>query len=798
MRLHSLRARIAVVFVLLMLVVQVAAFVVIHTAISSNARNNADDQLSVAERVFNQVMRSDREELRQASTIVAADYGFRAAVGTRDEATVSSALKNHGDRVHADVVMLATLDGVLLADSHGPAKVGTPFPWPALLVGATRDGDAASIGVMDGHLYQLVAVPVKAPLPVAWVTMGFLVDDALATEMRSITSLDVSFVDKLNGASGTAAPRILASSLPLASRRALQAGLDMPETKHAGPHASTISLPDGDYAMREFTLPSSGDATVTVVLQRSLNEAMAPYSKLQSTLLLITLLGVAVSAVGSFLTARSVTRPIEALTRFARRIGRGERTDALEVRRHDEISELAVAFNQMRDGIAERERRITDLAYLDRLTGLPNRALFSERLQQAISEALRLGSALSVMMMDLDRFKYVNDTLGHHIGDLLLHEVGNRLRASLPSTSDTIARLGGDEFAVLLPTDDAQSAQLVATRLLEALEHPLMIEGQIVDVGASIGIVSYPNNGTDMNTLLRRADVAMYTAKRANLGFALYDERDDQHSAERLSLMSELRQAVERDELKLYYQPKVDLATRSVKYVESLVRWDHPTRGFISPDEFIPFAEQTGYIKVISRWVIDRAVRQCGLWRAMGLELDVSINVSARDLINSGLPETVDRILKKYDVSPRWIWIEITESAILDDPNHAIETLDRLHALGVRLSVDDFGTGYSSLSYLKRMPVDELKIDKSFVIGMADDEDDEIIVRSTIDLGHNMGLKVVAEGVESEAMLERLKVLRCDLAQGFHVSRPLPPEDLERWLAGWEEANGEGELETVG
>jgi len=333
--------------------------------------------------------------------------------------------------------------------------------------------------------------------------------------------------------------------------------------------------------------------------------------------------------------------------------------------------------------------------------------------------------------------------------------------------------------------------------LLEALEHPLMIEGQIVDVGASIGIVSYPINGTDMNTLLRRADVAMYTAKRANLGFALYDERDDQHSAERLSLMSELRQAVERDELKLYYQPKVDLATRSVKYVEALVRWDHPTRGFISPDEFIPFAEQTGYIKVISRWVIDRAVRQCGLWRAMGLELDVSINVSARDLINSGLPETVDRILKKYDVSPRWIWIEITESAILDDPNHAIETLDRLHALGVRLSVDDFGTGYSSLSYLKRMPVDELKIDKSFVIGMADDGDDEIIVRSTIDLGHNMGLKVVAEGVESEAMLERLKVLRCDLAQGFHVSRPLPPEDLERWLVGWEEANGEGELEVV-
>jgi EAL domain-containing protein (putative c-di-GMP-specific phosphodiesterase class I) len=322
--------------------------------------------------------------------------------------------------------------------------------------------------------------------------------------------------------------------------------------------------------------------------------------------------------------------------------------------------------------------------------------------------------------------------------------------------------------------------------MLHALEEPITIEGQLVDVGASIGIVTFPHNGADMNVLLRRADIAMYVAKRSNLGFAVYDERHDQNSAERLSLMSELRQAVEHDQLTLYYQPKVDLATQRVKYVEALVRWDHPTRGFVAPDQFIPFAEQTGYIKTISRWVADKAIGQCAAWSKRGIDLAVSVNVSARELIQSTLPEIFQSLLDKHGVAPESIWIEITESAIMDDPNHAIETLDRLHALGIRLSIDDFGTGYSSLSYLKRMPVDELKIDKSFVMGMALHKDDETIVRSTIDLGHNMGLKVVAEGVETEEMLERLKTLRCDLAQGYHLSRPLPPAKLEAWLEAWQ------------
>jgi diguanylate cyclase (GGDEF)-like protein len=765
MLLHSLRARIALVFVILMLVAQAAAYFVINSVIVKNAHRGAEEQLAVAERVFEQVLHSNSEQLTQAASVAAADFGFREAVATHDSKTVASALQNHGERIHADIVMLVDLDGKLIADNHGGDHEGAAFPFPNLIKTVARQGDASSFGMIDGRAYQLVVVPVKAPITIAWVVMGFAIDDALSREMSTLTSLDVSFL----GVDTTGQWAVLASSLPAATRTTLK---------------GQEQLADEGFVTRVVSLHSEG-RTIAVLLERSLIEALAPYHRLQSALLLITIFGVLISIVGSMLTARSVTRPIAALTQFSQRIGQGDYTQAIEIVQNDEIGQLAQAFNVMQEGIAEREKRITELAYMDRLTGLPNRALFNDRLQQAIASAQRNGKPLAIMMMDLDRFKYVNDTLGHPIGDMLLCEVAKRLRSTLQRQTDTVARLGGDEFAVLLPNDDLPAARLLATRLLHALEQPIMIEGQLVDVGASIGIVTFPANGNDMNVLLRRADIAMYVAKRSNLGFALYDERHDQNNAERLSLMSELRQAVEEDELTLYYQPKVDLATHRVNAVEALVRWDHPTRGFVSPDQFIPFAEQTGYIKTISRWVADKAIAQCAAWRARGIDIEVSVNVSARELIQSSLPEIFLALLQKHDVPPASIWIEITESAIMDDPNHAIETLDRLHALGIRLSIDDFGTGYSSLSYLKRMPVDELKIDKSFVMGMANHKDDETIVRSTIDLGHNMGLKVVAEGVEDESMMLRLKELHCDLAQGFHLSRPLPPAKLELWLSGW-------------
>jgi diguanylate cyclase (GGDEF)-like protein len=472
---------------------------------------------------------------------------------------------------------------------------------------------------------------------------------------------------------------------------------------------------------------------------------------------------------------------VRELARVARRIAAGNYTTIPSDFRKDEIGELAVAFHAMQEGIVTRESRITDLAYRDSLTGIPNRVHFVEQLERALASSSTATTPVAVLLMDLDHFKYLNDTLGHPIGDLLLREVALRLQAVIRRDADVVARLGGDEFAVLLPGDRVSDAQRVAAAMLATLESPMTLEGHVVDIRASIGIAVFPEHGTESSKLLRHADVAMYAAKRGNLGVAVWDDHYDQHSLERLSLMGDLRKAIDNDELTLVYQPKVGLAGNGEHSAEALVRWRHPTRGLVPPAEFVPFAEQTGFICAITEWVVGRAVAQCAAWRTAGLPVKVSINLSARDLMNAEMPDRVAALLQRHSCAARWISFEITESAILDDSGHAIRNLERLHALGCRLAIDDYGTGYSSLAYLRRLPVQELKIDKSFVMGMVGDASDMIIVRSTIELGHNMGLAVVAEGVEDEATYKELRALGCDMVQGFWLSRPLGAAEFAEW-----------------
>jgi diguanylate cyclase (GGDEF)-like protein len=436
----------------------------------------------------------------------------------------------------------------------------------------------------------------------------------------------------------------------------------------------------------------------------------------------------------------------------------------------------------MKDAISSREEKILKLAYEDTLTQLPNRVLFNDRLEQAIAAADRAGSPLAVLIMDLDRFKHVNETLGHHVGDQVLQQIAGRLRTLLRK-SDTVARLGGDEFGILLPDSGVEHAQLIVSKILAALEVPITIQGQPMDMTTSIGIAAYPEHSRDPGAIVRHADMAMYSAKRSNRGYAVYDESFSQPRSEHLTLLGELRQAVEQNELTLYYQPKASLLTGKTEHVEALVRWVHPRRGFISPDQFIPFAEQTGYIRTLTRWIIDNAIRQRRQWRDRGIDLTVSLNISARDLLNPDLPKIITDALRENGVPAGDICLEITESGVMEDPAHAIEILKQLRAMGLGLSVDDYGTGYSSLSYIKRMPIQELKIDQSFVKNMINDEDDATIVKSTIELGHNMGLKVVAEGVEDLQVWNMLRAMKCDLAQGYFMSAPLSATDLEIWLA---------------
>jgi diguanylate cyclase (GGDEF)-like protein len=461
-------------------------------------------------------------------------------------------------------------------------------------------------------------------------------------------------------------------------------------------------------------------------------------------------------------------------------MSRGDYSEPIDVATGDEIGALADALNHMRKGIAAHEKEILRLAYEDPLTSLPNRALFNDRLAGAVTLARRNGTPLTVMLMDLDRFKHINDTLGHAVGDSVLREVGTRLRSVLRE-SDTIARLGGDEFGVLLPTGNEDRIAEVVRKILRAIEQPIECDGQWLDVGASIGIARFPEHGDKPGTLISRADVAMYLAKAANSEFAFYDSSHDGTQQEQLSLLGELRRAVERNELRVFFQPKIDLRTGKTKGVEALVRWLHPMRGIVPPIEFMPFAERTGFVRTVTRWVLETALQRCGQWLAEGMRLQVSVNISVRDLQNTELPDIVAGLLASCAVPPELVCLEITESSFMENPQRAFQTLGRLRALGVRLSIDDFGTGFSSLSYLRKLSVHEIKIDRTFIAAM-EDGDDMVIVRSTIELAHNLGLSVVAEGIEDEHSLARLRAMGCDEAQGFFMSRPLPGEKLVEWL----------------
>jgi diguanylate cyclase (GGDEF)-like protein len=480
---------------------------------------------------------------------------------------------------------------------------------------------------------------------------------------------------------------------------------------------------------------------------------------------------------------KTALKPLQALAAQLRkaRADKNRLGQHVVVEGNTEIAELGAGFNSMTTRLKELYESLESLAFTDPLTKLPNRTLFHERLEQAIEDAKRDYKPFALFLMDLDRFKDINDTLGHQTGDKLLQQVAARLRSKLRDI-DTVARMGGDEFAILLPAVNDKHATMAARMLLQALRTPFRIEEQSLDTGASIGIALYPDHGVDANILIQRADVAMYSAKNSNSGHAFYDGKIDQHNPTRLTLLGELRHAVEQEQFVLYYQPKVDLRNFQVTGVEALVRWNHPREDLLLPDTFVPLLEQTGLIRSLTPWVLNESLRQGQQLQDQGLPITISMNLSVRDLQDPYLADAFAEQLAALQISPRWLELEITESAVMTEPERALEVLARLSAMGLRIAIDDFGTGYSSLSYLKKLPVNTIKIDKSFVIGMERDENDAAIVRTSVDLAHNLKLEVVAEGVENEETLKRLSELGCDTAQGHYISRPLSAEELAVWL----------------
>lgn len=432
--------------------------------------------------------------------------------------------------------------------------------------------------------------------------------------------------------------------------------------------------------------------------------------------------------------------------------------------------------------LAGVNKELKHQALHDSLTSLPNRVLLQDRLSQAIRAAKREGHSIALMISDLDRFKEINDTLGHHYGDLLLQQVAVRLRGVLRD-SDTVARLGGDEFAILLPNiSDKEQISQAAIKIAKAIDMPFIFEDQNIHIGISIGISMYPEDSEEPSKLMRQADVAMYVAKRSNIDFAFYKPELDEHSISRLSMAGELRRGLQQKEFIVHYQPTIDLHSNRVIGVEALARWQHPQKGLIQPDDFILLAEQSGHIRELTAFVLQESLQQTHLWNATGLSLRISINLSSRSLHDSELCHHISELLQRWQIDAGQLQLEITERALMYDPIQAMETLTKLHDMGIKLSIDDFGTGYSSMAYLKQLPIHEIKVDKSFVQAMLEHDEDKVIVRSTIDLAHNLGHQVIAEGVDNEETLNLLREMGCDLAQGYHINHPVAAEELRQWL----------------
>ncbi|MCC6706519.1 MAG: EAL domain-containing protein [Gammaproteobacteria bacterium] len=775
---RSLRQRLIVLLVAALGAVQILTLSAVLLATHRNVRFELHNRLGVAEDVFERLYESRFRQLLASVEVLSSDFGFKQAAASADRATIASALENHGARAGADVALLVALDGQMVASNDAQASLADNPTWQALLGQLRRDDTLLATVTLDRAAYQLVATPVRAPEKIGWLLLGFAVNDTLAAELRHLTGLEVSFVTR------SPRPHLLASTLSDVARGALLAASPVSTVAGKSP-VGELSLNGERYIGRTLAL-ASADPHVDVLLQQSLSAALLPYHRLAWRLAAFFTLVLALAIAAGVSVARSVTAPLQQLAGAAARIGEGQYGSEVEVQSDDEIGQLAATINGMQFEIAEREHRIVHQAHHDDLTGLPNRWLANDRLNGAIHRAQRSARPFSVALLDLSRFKQINDSLGHHVGDVVLKETARRIVARA-RRADTVARLGGDDFLLVLEGADIQQARAILSVLRSSLTQPIELEGMSVSLDFRAGVASYPEHGEDPSSLMRRAEIAMYDAKDSQEWLVPYRAGRDEGHLRQLAIVATLPAALARDELTLHYQAKADMGSGLIAQAEALVRWVHPQFGFLPPDEFITVIEQSGNIAMLTAWIIDRAARQCREWLSQGLDIKVSVNLSALDLLNDELPALLERCLHQYQLSPRQLGLEVTESAVMRDPASALAVLARLRETGFGLSIDDFGTGYSSLAQLKRMPVDELKIDKSFVLHLNESSDDRVIVKSTIDLAHTLGLKVVAEGVETVDAWHCLRQLGCDVAQGYLIAKPLAPAEFERFLR----ANGQ-------
>ncbi|TLY61554.1 MAG: EAL domain-containing protein [Gammaproteobacteria bacterium] len=768
----SFRKRLLVLIIGLVVVTQTVTLTAVLASTAHNVEARAAEHLRSGGSFVEQLIRFRAGELANGVAVLAADFGFREAVASGDAPTIMSAARNNAQRIGADMLLLLDTRGRVLASTAPETSAAAGASLDSLLQDIHGPRDQPNFMVFGRRSYQFFLAPVRAPETIAWVAMGFLVDARLAQRMGDLVGSQVALVS--HGRDGIAH---VASTLPLPPQATQAAPTVSAAT--AGDVPRVIRLANTDYLSFTKRLDSRGDS-VDVLLLKPMHEVLAPYRDVRDDLLLIDGIALALAAVVGTLLGRSAARPIGELVRAAKRIQQGQYETAVAVAGADEFCSLAATFNAMQKNIAEREADITHHAYHDALTGLPNRTLATRRLQELVS-GTNHPAQVALILIDMRNVRDINTSLGHHVGDEVLREASRRLRQNAAS-HDSVARVGENQFLVIAPECTPARSPLYADQLAGVIRTGFHLSGVSLDLRVACGVCLYPDHGATADELLQRVQIALEDADEARSRVAIYRPGRDEEHRRRLTLITDLRGAIDSDALTLVYQPKVAMATRSVKSLEALVRWTHPQLGPVSPGEFVPLAEHTGGSRRLTSWVLSAAIRQMGEWRRAGLAVELAVNLSAPDILDPELGDEILETLRSHRVEANSLLLEITESAVMRDPQLAARHMQLLRIAGVRFAIDDFGTGHSSLSQLRMLPVDELKIDRSFMTNARLGSDAATIVTSTIELGHSMGLNVVAEGVEEPEAWNLLRRLGCDFAQGFLISPPLAAADVPAFV----------------
>jgi diguanylate cyclase (GGDEF)-like protein len=807
--LDSLRSRLILLLLGMLALMTVSMGYAALGAMKRDSAAQARQALDVASRVFQEALTNRSAQLGNSVRLVSSDFGFRQAVALREQETIVSVLENHGGRIDATLSVLLTPEGELIAGSGQPVspdQIRLLFK-DMRLSGQDFVSDIVHIG---DNAYQMVIVPVKAPQLIAWVAMGFALNTALANQIKALTDLDISFVYS----SGTKAAELLATTLPAQDYRSLTTLLDgsvrplvaletpffelnidyrdganstqqQSRANTAKDHSSLSPLRnDSDFSVLDHPLLTTQRAldrsgTINALLHLSTAPWQATYQQARAQLLVIFGLGLALAILCAVALARSITEPLRLLTQFASAIGLGQALQTPAITK-GEVGVLSETLQKMQQDIQLREQQILFQAQHDTLTGLANRYLVELQLP-----ALLQSQPLWLLLINIKDFKHVNDAFGYKNGDSLLHQLSQRLRTANPAAA-MIARLGGDEFLLVSP-------QPIQWQDLHTLQQQLStdfsLDNSRLNLKLALALYQVPAQADSANDALRRVEIAMVHAKTSPQLIAEYQPGQDESHQRELTLLHDLPLSLQSGHMFVVYQPKVSLTTRTASSAEALIRWQHPQLGFVPPDEFIRLAEHSGLISRVTDWMIVQVISQLASWRSAGLELTVAVNLSAYDLLSKDLPGQIGALLQQHQLPASALALEVTEGAVMQDPQQVIQNLQVLRGMGIELAIDDFGTGQSSLAYLKRLPVHEVKIDRAFVKDIEHNHNDALIVNTTTELAHGLGLLVTAEGLENVAGLAKLQAAGIDKVQGYYFSKPLKAEEFSKWISEFQQQN---------